>query len=172
MTTTIKNCTLEDLHELQTISIETYTETFKEHNTPENLAAYLEQAYPLDKLERELGVPSSYFFFIYSGEQVAGYLKLNTDDAQTEPMGKDSLEVERIYVRKAFQKFGIGKQLLDKAIEMAKEQNKKTIWLGVWENNDNAIAFYQKKGFVQTVSHSFYMGDDEQIDLIMVKTLY
>lgn len=172
MTTTIKNCTLEDLHELQTISIETYTETFKEHNTPENLAAYLEQAYPLDKLERELGVPSSYFFFIYSGEQVAGYLKLNTDDAQTEPMGKDSLEVERIYVRKAFQKFGIGKQLLDKAIEMAKEQNKKTIWLGVWEDNDNAIAFYQKKGFVQTGSHSFYMGDDEQIDLIMVKTLY
>ncbi|MBT2571750.1 N-acetyltransferase [Planococcus sp. ISL-110] len=172
MTTMIKKCTIDDLHELQTISIETYTETFKEHNTPENLTAYLEQAYPLDKLERELGVPSSFFFFIYSGQQVAGYLKLNTDGAQTEPMGRDALEVERIYVRKAFQKLGIGKQLLNKAIEMAEQQNKKTVWLGVWENNDNALAFYQKKRFVQTGSHSFYMGDDEQIDLIMVKTLY
>lgn len=171
MMTTIKKCTLEDLYELQTISIETYTETFKEHNTPENLAAYLEQAYPLDKLEQELSVPSSYFFFIYSDQHLAGYLKLNTHDAQTEPMGKDALEVERIYVRKAFQKLGIGKQLLNKAIEMAKEQNKKTIWLGVWENNDNALAFYRKKGFVQTGSHSFYMGDDEQTDLLMAKTL-
>ncbi|MDQ0430409.1 ribosomal protein S18 acetylase RimI-like enzyme [Planomicrobium stackebrandtii] len=171
MTTIIKKCTSEDLHELQIISIETYTETFKEHNTPENLAAYLEQAYPLDKLERELGIPSSDFFFIYSGEHIAGYLKLNTDEAQTEPMGGDALEVERIYVRKAFQKLGIGKQLLNKAIEMAQQQNKKTIWLGVWENNDNALAFYRKKGFVQTGSHSFYMGDDEQTDLLMAKTL-
>ena len=172
MTTMIKKCTLEDLFELQSISIETYTQTFKEHNTPENLAAYLEQAYSLDKLERELSISSSYFFFIYSGQQIAGYLKLNTDDTQTEPMGRDALEVERIYVRKAFQKLGIGKQLLNKAIEMAEQQNKKTVWLGVWENNDNALAFYHKKGFVQTGSHSFYMGDDEQIDLIMVKTLY
>ncbi|WP_142829481.1 GNAT family N-acetyltransferase [Planococcus soli] len=171
MTTMIKKCTLDDLHELQNISIETYTETFKEHNTPENLAAYLEQAYPLDKLERELAIPFSDFFFIYSGQHIAGYLKLNTDNAQTEPMGMDSLEVERIYVRKAFQKLGIGKQLLNKAIEMAHQQDKKTIWLGVWENNDNALAFYRKKGFVQTGSHSFYMGDDEQTDLIMVKTL-
>lgn len=171
MTATIKKCTLDDLYELQTISIETYTETFKEHNTPENLAAYLEQAYPLDKLERELSVPSSDFFFIYSGQHLAGYLKLNTHDAQTEPMGKDALEVERIYVRKAFQKLGIGKQLLNTAIEMAHQQNKKTVWLGVWENNDNALAFYRKKGFVQTGSHSFYMGDDEQTDLLMAKTL-
>ena len=171
MMTPIKKCTLDDLHELQAISIETFTETFKEHNLPEHLQAYLEKAYNLDKLKQELAIPSSYFYFIYADQQIAGYLKLNTDDAQSEPMGADSLEVERIYVRKAFQKFGIGKQLLNKAIELAAEQNKTTIWLGVWEENENAIEFYRKKGFVQTGSHSFYMGDDEQVDLIMVKAL-
>ena len=171
MMTTIKKCTLDDLQELQAISVDTFSETFKEQNSPEHLQAYLEKAYNLDKLKQELAVPYSYFFFIYSEQEVAGYLKLNTDDAQSEPMGADSLEVERIYVRKAFQKFGIGKQLLNKAIELATEQNKTTIWLGVWEENDNAIAFYRKKGFVQTGFHSFYMGDDEQVDLIMVKAL-
>lgn len=172
MTTMIKKCTLDDLQELQAVSVETFTETFKDQNSPEHLQAYLEHAYQLDKLKQELAVPYSYFFFIYSDQQVAGYLKLNTDGAQSEPMGDDSLEVERIYVKTAFQKYGFGKQLLNKAIEMATEQNKKNIWLGVWEENDNAIAFYQKKGFVQTGSHSFYMGDDEQVDLIMVKTLH
>ncbi len=172
MTTMIKKCTRDDLHELQAISIETFTETFKDQNSPEDLQAYLDKAYDLNKLEQELAVPSSSFFFIYSDQEVAGYLKLNTENAQTESMGNDSLEVERIYIRKAFQKYGFGKQLLNKAIELATEQNKKNIWLGVWEENDNAIAFYRKKGFVQTGSHSFFMGDDEQIDLILVKPLH
>lgn len=172
MTTKLTECTLDDLHELQTISIVTFTETFKDQNSPEHLKAYLDEAYDLDKLKKELKNPSSRFYFIYVDQQVAGYLKLNTDAAQTEPMGADSLEVERIYVKKAFQRYGLGKQLLNKAFEMAVEQSKKRIWLGVWEENANAIAFYRKKGFVQTGTHSFYMGDDEQVDLIMVKTLH
>lgn len=172
MTTKLTECTLDDLHELQTISIVTFTETFKDQNSPEHLKAYLDEAYDLDKLKKELKNPSSRFYFIYVDQQVAGYLKLNTDAAQTEPMGADSLEVERIYVKKAFQRYGLGKQLLNKAFEMAVEQNKKRIWLGVWEENANAIAFYRKKGFVQTGTHSFYMGDDEQVDLIMVNTLH
>ncbi|OAX48075.1 Protease synthase and sporulation negative regulatory protein PAI 1 [Paenibacillus sp. AD87] len=51
------------------------------------------------------------------------------------------------------------------------EHKKKEVWLGVWGKNDNAIAFYKKMGFVRTGFHSFYMGDEEQIDFIMVKTL-
>lgn len=63
-------------------------------------------------------------------------------------------------------------KLLNKAtIETALEHDKKKIWLGVWENNDNAVAFYKKMGFVQTGCHPFQMGDEEQIDLIMTKTL-
>ncbi|MEC0789915.1 GNAT family N-acetyltransferase, partial [Bacillus haynesii] len=56
-------------------------------------------------------------------------------------------------------KHGLGKYLFNKAVEIAKERNKKKIWLGVWEKNENAIAFYKKMGFVQTGAHSFYMGD-------------
>ena len=86
-------------------------------------------------------------------------------------MSDESLEIERIYVKNQFQKHGFGKLLLDKAIENAKERNKQKIWLGVWEKNENAIAFYKKMGFVQTGAHSFYMGDEEQTDFIMSKTL-
>ncbi|MFC4025565.1 GNAT family N-acetyltransferase [Oceanobacillus longus] len=171
MTTTIKRCTQKELHELQAISITTFTETFKDRNSPEHLHAYLEKAYDLKQLEREVANPSSQFFFVSFNKEVAGYLKVNTDDAQTEVMDDDSLEVERIYIRKTFQKYGLGKLLLNKAFEIALEQQKKSIWLGVWEANENAIAFYQKKGFVQKGSHSFFMGDDEQVDLIMVKTI-
>lgn len=86
-------------------------------------------------------------------------------------MGDESLEFERIYIKKKFQKHGLGKCLLNKAMEIAMECNNKKIWLGVWEKNENSIAFYQKMGFVQTETHSFFMGDEEQIDFIMTKTL-
>lgn len=171
MTVSIKKCTLDDIQILQAISIETFNDTFKEQNSPENMKAYLEKAFNVTQLEEELFNFSYQFFFVYFHDDIAGYLKINIDDAQSEEMGNDSLEIERIYIRNNFQKHGIGKYLINKALEIARENKKKKIWLGVWEKNENAIAFYRKMGFAQTGAHSFYMGDEEQIDFIMEKTL-
>lgn len=171
MTINIKKCTLKDLHQLQEISYETFNETFKDQNSPENMIAYLERAFNLNQLEKELSNISSEFFFVYFDNEVAGYLKINSNDAQSEEMGVEALEIERIYIKTKFQKHGLGKYLLNKVMEIAMERHKKEIWLGVWEKNENAIAFYKKMGFVQTGVHSFHMGDEEQMDFIMTKTL-
>ena len=171
MTSQLKQCTLEDLPALQKISSDTFDETFRHQNSPENMKAYLEKAFSRDQMEKELSHPSSSFFFVTFNGEIAGYLKINTNDAQTEELGEDFLEVERIYIKSTFQKHGLGKYLINKAIEMATERQIKNVWLGVWEKNENAIAFYQKMGFVQTGTHSFHMGDEEQTDLLMNKTL-
>jgi diamine N-acetyltransferase len=171
MTISVTKCTLEDLLILQKISYDTFMETFKEQNSPENMTAYLERAFNRNQLEKELSNPASQFFFVYFHHEVAGYLKVNIDDAQSEEMGGESLEIERIYIKSTFQKHGLGKYLFNRALEIALELHKKKIWLGVWEKNENAIAFYKKMGFVQTGTHSFIMGDEEQLDFIMTKTL-
>lgn len=170
MTVTIKKCSREDLQILQTISIETFSDTFKDQNSPENMKAYLDKAFNAKQLEKELSNISSEFYFIFVNEEIAGYLKVNMNDAQSEKMGDESLEIERIYIRNKFQGKGLGKNLFDKAMEIAIKQNKRMIWLGVWKKNAKAIAFYKKLGFVQKGAHSFYMGDEEQTDFIMTKT--
>lgn len=171
MTIKIERCTVEDLGFLQEISIETFTETFQDQNSAENMNAYLEKAFQWNQLEKEVQHPHSAFYFIYADEEIAGYLKVNTGEAQSEAMGGNTLEIERIYIRKKYHKQGLGKFLMHKAIEIAQEQNKTSIWLGVWEKNEDALNFYTKMGFVQTGVHSFYMGDEQQTDLIMTKTL-
>jgi len=171
MTIKIKKCNREDLEILQEISIETFNDTFKDQNSAENMNAYMKKAFNLKQLEMELFNISSQFFFVYFNNEVAGYLKVNINDAQSDEVGQEALEVERIYIKNKFQKHGFGKYLLNKAMEIALESNKKKIWLGVWEKNEHAIAFYIKMGFVHTRAHSFYMGDEEQIDFIMTKTL-
>ena len=98
---------------------ETFNETFKDQNSPENMKAYLERAFNLKQLEKELSNISSQFFFVYFNNEIAGYLKVNTDDAQSEEMGDESLEIERIYIKNKFQKQGLGKYLINKAMEIA-----------------------------------------------------
>lgn len=171
MTIRVKKCTLEDLQTLQEISIETFNATFKAQNSPENMKAYLEKAFNLKQLQKEISNVFSQFFFVSFSNEVAGYLKVNMNDAQSEDMGAESLEIERIYIRNKFQRQGLGKYLLNKAMEIAMEHNKKKIWLGVWEKNENAIAFYRNMGFIKTGEHSFFMGDEEQTDFIMTKIL-
>lgn len=171
MSIVMKKCTNEELETLQEISIETFNATFQEHNSPENIKAYLETAFNLSKLKEELANSFSHFYFVYFNGEVAGYLKVNMNDAQTEEIGDEMLEIERIYIRNKFQGYGLGKYLLTEAMKIAEECAKTRIWLGVWEKNINALGFYKKMGFVKTGAHSFYMGDEEQTDYIMIKTL-
>lgn len=171
MTKTMKKLTAEDVYTLQQLSIETYMDTFDEYNSEENMTAYLDSAYDIDKLTKEINHLESEFYFLYDNDQLTGYLKINTGDAQSEAMGEHALEVERIYIRSNSHKKGYGKLLLNKAVDLAKAKGKDEVWLGVWEHNDNALAFYKKYGFIESGSHAFYMGDDRQIDLIMKLSL-
>lgn len=171
VTTEIRRCAYEDLALLRQIGIETFRETFLEQNSPEQLAAYLETAFKPERLEQEWSDPNSEIYLMFASGEAAGYLKVNAGDAQTERMGEEALEIERIYVRRKFHKRGLGKQLMDKAVEIASARLKKKVWLGVWEMNGGAIAFYEKQGFEQTGTHVFQLGDEAQTDLVMTRTI-
>ena len=73
--------------------------------------------------------------------------------------------------RKSFKRLGLGKHLIMKAIELAEEAEKETVWLGVWEHNHPAQKFYQSLGFVKTDEHDFYMGNERHTDYTMTKQL-
>lgn len=167
----IKQCKSEALPQLKEVAIETYTDTFAEHNTPENMQAYLEEAFDDKQLASELLHPHSEFYFIHVQEKLSGYLKINIEDAQSEEMGEETLEIERIYIRPEFQRSGLGEHLFNKAIERATIYGKTAVWLGVWERNHRALSFYEKMGFVRVGVHSFWMGSDEQIDYILKKEI-
>lgn len=167
----IVQCTVNDTDTLLRLSYRTFYEAFEAQNTAENMKAYSDSAFTAEKIQKELSHPDSRFYFIYSAETLAGYLKVNINSAQSEPMGPDALEVERIYVLQKYHKQGLGKALLNYAHDIARQLNKNKIWLGVWEKNENAIGFYKKQGFKKSGSHSFFMGDDEQTDIIAEKIL-
>ncbi len=167
-----RRCTAEDRDALREFSIQTYSETFAQGNTAEDLEAYLQDAFDAGKLADQLNNPHSEFYFLFSDGKLAGYLKLNEAPAQTDRRDAASLEVERIYVSSEFQGKGFGQYLMEQALRKAKDRHKQYVWLGVWEKNEKAIRFYKRNGFYENGTHSFFMGKDEQTDFIMRRDLH
>lgn len=163
----IRRCELTDLDALRNIAFQTFDDTFRRLNDTASFNEYLGASFSRAKLETELKNPNSTFFFLYSDDVLAGYMKINLRDAQTDLGDPEALEIGRIYVTRDFQGLGLGKALIDKAMEAARLAKKKTVWLGVWKKNGNAIAFYKKMGFAKSGTHDFYMGRKRQTDFIM-----
>ncbi|MDB5015705.1 MAG: paiA 2 [Mucilaginibacter sp.] len=168
---TIQRVQLSDADTLLTFSKNTFYEFFAPLNSPANMEAYSIVAFTPQKIQAELNDPDSHFYFAILDNQVIGYLKLNFAGAQTEFQDEKALEVERIYVSGEHHGKYIGKQLLDFAIDTAIKKQFNYIWLGVWEHNSKAIAFYERNGFNLFSSHEFLLGDDRQTDLLMKKEL-
>jgi diamine N-acetyltransferase len=98
-------------------------------------------------------------------------MKINTGQAQTELKEQKSLEIERIYVLKEFQREKVGQTLLEKALQIAGQAHADFVWLGVWEKNTNAINFYRRNGFAEFDKHIFRLGEELQTDILMKRVL-
>ncbi|KIC95933.1 GNAT family N-acetyltransferase [Flavihumibacter solisilvae] len=163
----IRRVTVQDVDLLQHVSRQTFYETFSAQNTEENMKKFLEEWYATGKLTAELNDPDSEFYFAMLGDQVIGYLKLNFGQSQTELKDSRALEIERIYVLNEFQGQKVGQLFYEYALQVARDKDVDYVWLGVWEENQRAIGFYKKNGFVEFDKHIFRLGDDDQTDIMM-----
>jgi len=167
MNLVFKKCTLENLDDLIAISIDTFREAFEAYNNPQDFSEYMNSAFSRDSISMQLQNPDSEFYFIYQDSLLIAYIKINFGNAQSETINKDAMELERIYILPKFIGLGYGKIIINKIKEMARLKPTSFLWLGVWDQNEAAIRFYQRHGFQKFDEHSFYLGKDKQTDWLM-----
>ena len=80
-------------------------------------------------------------------------------------------EIQRLYVERRWHGRGVAQGLMESLIGAAAHHGASAIWLGVWERNSRALAFYQKSGFVEVGVHSFLLGKDPQRDLVLIRRM-
>jgi ribosomal protein S18 acetylase RimI-like enzyme len=168
---TIRKVGPDELEILLAFSKSTFFTAFYHLNNPEDMEAYADKFFTIQQFQKEISNPNSAFYFAMWGNDIAGYIKLNFGQAQTEFQDATSLEVERIYVGSAHQGKKIGNALIDFAVQTAHEKQLKAVWLGVWESNHRAVKFYQQNGFEVFDNHYFMLGNDKQRDLLMKRVL-
>ncbi len=163
---------LEDKNQLLEIGQQTFYDSFGPPiNTEDNIKSYLKANFTLEKITQELQHPHAEFYFAKINKEVVGYIKLNRKDAQTEALPGDSLEIERIYVVKIHQGKKIGQMLFNQSLYIAKKKNVDFMWLGVWDQNPDAIRFYKRNAFKIFDKHRFVLGTEIQTDILMKREL-
>jgi diamine N-acetyltransferase len=167
----IKRVKPSELHVLLQYSKKTFYEFFAHLNDPVHFETYVAVAFKPENMLSQLNNPDSEFYFAVIEDNVAGYIKLNINDAQNEFRDENGLELERIYVSGEYHGKHIGRQLLNFAIERGRQLQKDFIWLGVWEHNQKAIGFYRAHGFEFCGNHDFMLGDDRQTDMLMKRSV-
>lgn len=163
----IRKAQVSDLERLLHQARTAFVQAFTKGNKPENVTSYMEAAFTVEQLAKELAHPASTFFVAELEGEIIAYTKVNLVPAQTDVHDPDSLEIARLYVLEDHLGSGLGKKLFDTAIDFAKQHRKKYLWLGVWEDNARAIRFYEKNGLRIFGSHPFPFGDEIQTDYLM-----
>ncbi len=153
------------------LSRQTFYDTFHAQNTAENMKKFLDEQFTPEQLIREVGAPYNIFLLAFDDDSPAGYVRMRENNI---PPGLDThhaIEIARIYVVKSHIGKGIGARLMQRCLDMAKELGYHTLWLGVWELNHTAIAFYHKWGFTKFSEADFILGDDVQKDWLLKKQI-
>jgi diamine N-acetyltransferase len=168
----IKKATLSEAAPLLIFAQNTFTATYAHLNEPVFFEQYVRTNFRIENIEAELQNEQIEYWIITENDTILAYIKLNINhlhDAETiihDTQGSMS-ELERIYIAENQKGKGLGKIMIEKAIERAAFYQNDWLWLGVWEENSKALAFYKHLGFEIFGGHAFYMGDDRQDDFLM-----
>jgi GNAT superfamily N-acetyltransferase len=154
----------EDAELVAEVSRRTFYDSFARYNTEENMRMYLDEQFPKARQMAEVGRPGRVFLLAYYGEEPAGYASLRLGEPPYGLQDEPAIEIVQLYSEQKMIGKGIGPALMQACIDTARLQDCDWIWLGVWEHNDRAKAFYAKWGFEKFGHHIFFVGLDAQTD--------
>lgn len=168
---TLRIAAFEDASLLATFGARAFRDAFGEDNAPKDMEAYLAAAFSVEQMEAELKDPASTFLLAYDGGAVVGYAKIKEGEAPACVTGPSPVELVRIYVAQSAIGRGYGGRLMSACLEEAKKRGGATLWLGVWQQNERAIRFYERWTFRKVGTQIFKLGEDEQRDWVMACAL-
>jgi ribosomal protein S18 acetylase RimI-like enzyme len=158
---------------LADLSRQTFVDTFASYNKAEDMQLFLDTQFTREQLMEEPDEPHNYFFIAWEDGEPLGYMRLKLWQSQAYSClpSAPTLEITRLYATQLAIGKGVGKAMMQFALDFARSKMVKQVWLGVWEHNERAIRFYQKWGFERKGDHPFLLGTDLQTDWLMAKEL-
>ena len=168
---TIRRANSDDAGLLADLGARTFQDTFAADNTVEDMTAYLASNFSVAQQTAELAHPASTFLIAEVDGEAAGYAKLHAGEPPKEIEGDRPIELVRLYISQEWFGRGVGEALMRACLDEARSAGHETLWLGVWERNARAQAFYIKWDFRAVGEHTFHLGSDAQRDILMERAL-
>lgn len=135
------------------------------------MRSYLAGAFGIEQQTRELSDPAMITVLCESGRELIGYAQVRRKGAPACVPQDGPAEIYRFYVDASAHGTGVAQGLMAEAVNAAHDLGGRDLWLGVWEKNARAIAFYAKCGFADVGAQHFQLGSDRQTDRVLVLAL-
>jgi len=149
----------------------TFREAFAADNSHADMDKHCRTNFRADVQQLEIEDANTVTILAETDAELIGFAQVRLFSPKDCVPGSAASELYRIYVAGKWHGRGAAQQLMTEVMSRVIDANSDWMWLGVWEHNSKAIAFYQKWQFEAVGEHSFLLGNDLQRDLIMATTL-
>lgn len=167
----IRRAELSDAQALAELAERTFRDTFEATNTPDDMNLHCASYYSEAIQGQEISDPKMATLVCDHEDQLVGFAQLRWGHTPDCIKAERPAEIQRLYVREAWHGKGIAQDLMSESIVLAEAAGADQVWLGVWEHNPRALAFYRKWGFSEVGDHIFPVGSDPQRDIIMSRMI-
>ena len=147
-----------DASSIAAISIEVWIGTYLKRGVRNFFADYALSEFTTVRIERLIADPNHFILVSENEEGIDGFIRVSSDS--TGPVsGCSNVEISTFYVQPRHHGKGIGKALLNAAVEYCRNRGAVSAWLTTYAENAPAIAFYLKYGFEHIGETHFRIGN-------------
>jgi diamine N-acetyltransferase len=157
----------DDALPLSVLAERIFRAAFTDSNTAANMQLHCAESYGQALQLAEIRDSSRETWLADADSGLVAYVQLRLDAESPMVSGERPVEIQRFYVDASQHGSGLAHQLMAHVFARALAARSAVLWLGVWEQNPRALAFYRKCGFEVVGEHIFKVGDDPQRDLVM-----
>jgi ribosomal protein S18 acetylase RimI-like enzyme len=166
--TTLRRAYLDDSEALAHLAERTFRETFAMENSLTDMDLHCAKNFGTEIQRQEILDPNWATILAEVEGQLIAFAQVRLHSPKECVAADHPSELHRLYVEKEWHGRGVAHKLMSKILSTALDAGADHIWLGVWEHNPRAIAFYGKYGFRVVGEHIFQFGRDPQRDLVMM----
>jgi diamine N-acetyltransferase len=156
-----------DAPSLAVLAERTFRDAFAARNSPENMDLHCARMFGPEIQRREIEDRGLVTTVAEAGQRMIGFSQLQAGNGHASVAASRPAELKRLYVVAEWHGRGVARLLMQDALDAAAREGCDVLWLGVWEHNPKAMAFYRKFGLDVVGTHAFMLGQDRQRDLIM-----
>lgn len=166
-----RRATSADAVALAALAEQTFIETYSEQNEPEQIRVHCAQNFGLDQQTAEIANPDYAVILAYQDQDLIGFAQVVKKPAPESIDAENAVALYRYYVKREWHGKGIAQPLLAEAEKAALTFGADYVWLGMWEHNARALAYYQKVGFQHVGWMDYQFGDIIERDYVLLKRL-
>lgn len=156
-----------DIPALATLAADAFRDTYRDIDADDDIESYVAEHFNHAELARQLADPASTMLLAAAADRLLGYAQVRVVEAPACVTGPAPVELKRLYLCVAAKGQGLGARLMRAVQAEARRLERQTLWLGVYDRNVHAVAFYQRFGFVTVGSKAFEFGGEIYMDPVM-----